>query len=199
MFNRHTREKHDVEYERAASKTDGEDYYDPETMGRRYTGVDEDASGNEPPRLNEVSQNKPFEYPDDDNDNPGGAGYGSRIRTSNQQEEGEIDDIMENVMDIHIINHPRDRARRKRVFVLVGTIVIATIILIVSLAASSDDDSSDSSSREKIGHPMTELNVVAPMNLPVLCSITSISTAIGHDECEQACEGCEMLHCSRGS
>eukprot|EP00957_Ditylum_brightwellii_P061250 4648558-Ditylum_brightwellii.AAC.1 len=26
------------------------------------------------------------------------------------------------------------------------------------------------------------------MNLPVLCSITSISTAIGHDECEQACE-----------
>eukprot|EP00957_Ditylum_brightwellii_P020198 1523426-Ditylum_brightwellii.AAC.1 len=73
---------------------------------------------------------------------------------------------MENVMDIHIINHPRDRARQKRVFVLVGTIVIATIILIVSLAASSDDDSNDSSLHDKIGHPMAELNVVAPMNLP---------------------------------
>eukprot|EP00957_Ditylum_brightwellii_P141384 10772754-Ditylum_brightwellii.AAC.1 len=85
---------------------------------------------------------------------------------SNQQEEREIDDIMENVMDIHIINHPCNHARQKRVFVLVGTIVIATINLIVSLAASSNDDSNDSSLHENIGHPMAELNVVAPMNLP---------------------------------
>mmetsp|Transcript_15121 Transcript_15121/g.20043 ORF Transcript_15121/g.20043 Transcript_15121/m.20043 type:complete len:981 (+) Transcript_15121:67-3009(+) len=192
MYNRYRREKQEVEYERTTTRGDGGDYYDPETQSRRYSGVDIllDDSKPSPPALR-----RPFDYEEDsDKDeygDSGEGGYRGRNSLSSKQVDAEVDDIVANMMDIHIINHPRELARRKRLSAIVGTVVIAIVFFCVTLVDTKDgyEKQDKSSSRDGFGDsPMIDLNVAAPTNLPVLCSITSISTAVGHDQCEKACE-----------